>query len=107
LFSQQNNSVIQANKSDYSYWMRATRLSDLLIIIPKSSGEELHLCICQLNGHTVVDLYEIHRIDDGMMAPRGRGVTISLKDWHGFINGLMKIEEELERRGLLGVTGDR
>jgi hypothetical protein len=72
------------------------------IIIPKNSREELWLSLAEYNGHPYADLRVYYRDEDrGEMRPSRSGITVSPARWPAFMAGLQRLDEEMERRGLL------
>lgn len=71
------------------------------VIVPKNSVEELRMALDEYRGHPYADIRIYYRADDSTMKPSRKGITVSPDHWPAFVDGLHRLEEQMDRRGLL------
>jgi len=71
------------------------------IVIPRSSVEQIRLSVRDYRGCAFADLRLFSRNDAGEWKPSKRGLAVSPDIWWQFVDGVQRLGEEMERRGLL------
>jgi hypothetical protein len=71
------------------------------ISVPKNSLEEIRLSVREYGGYPFADLRIYYRGDNGEARPSRKGLTVSPRLWPAFVDSLHRLEDELERCGLL------